>query len=73
MFILKKPFHEQLKLLREERNWSLEELSKRTQIGVEKLALYEKGELIPSVQTILQLSNVLEVPVSNFVDGIKEK
>ena len=57
--------HELLKQLREERNWSLEELSKKTQVGVEKLSMYEKGELTPSVQTILKLSNVLEVPASN--------
>ncbi len=68
---MKQKFHEQLKFLREERNWSLEDLSKKTQVGVEKLALYEKGELIPSVQTILKLSNVLEVPASNLMDGIQ--
>ena len=68
---MKQRFHEQLKLLREEKNWSLEELSKKTQIGLEKLSLYEKGELIPSIQTILKLSTILEVPASNLMDGIK--
>lgn len=63
--------HDQLKILREEHNLSLEDLSKKTQLGVEKLASYEKGELIPSVQTILKLSNILEVPVSNLMDGIQ--
>lgn len=68
---VKQKFHEQLKFLREERNLTLDELSKLTQVGVEKLALYEKGELIPSVQTILKLSTVLEVPASNLTDGIQ--
>lgn len=68
---MNKKFHEQLKILREERNWTLEDLSKKTQLSVEKLAQYERGEQIPSVQTILKLSNVLEVPVSNLMDGIK--
>ena len=63
--------HELLKQLREERNWSLEELSKKTQVGVEKLSMYEKGELTPSVQTILKLSNVLEVPASNLMDSVQ--
>ena len=63
--------HELLKQLREERNWSLEDLSKKTQVGVEKLSMYEKGELMPSVQTILKLSNVLEVPASNLMDGVQ--
>ncbi|MGE7667070.1 helix-turn-helix domain-containing protein [Ureibacillus composti] len=68
---MKQLFHEQLRFLREERNLSLEELSKLSQIGVEKLTQYEKGERIPSLQTILKLSNVLEVPPSNLLDGIK--
>ncbi|KGR75034.1 helix-turn-helix domain-containing protein [Ureibacillus sinduriensis] len=69
--MLKQKFHEQLKFLREERDWSLEDLSKKVQVGVEKLAQYEKGELIPSVQTILKLSTALEVPASNLMDGIQ--
>ncbi|KGR91692.1 XRE family transcriptional regulator [Ureibacillus massiliensis 4400831 = CIP 108448 = CCUG 49529] len=69
---MKQLFHEQLQILRKERNWSLEELSKKTQIGIEKLSMYENGELVPSMQTILKLSNVLEVPASNLADGLKE-
>lgn len=64
--------HEQLKLLREERNWSLEDLSRNAQLGVEKLSAYEKGEQTPSIQTILKLSNVLEVPASNLMDGLQK-
>lgn len=69
---MKQKFHEQLKFLREERNWSLEELSLKTQVGVEKLSQYEAGEIVPSVQTVLKLSTVLEVPASNLMDGLKE-
>ena len=68
---MKQKFHEQLKFLREEKNWSLEELSKMVQVGVEKLTQYENGEQIPSVQTVLKLSTVLEVPASNLMDGIQ--
>lgn len=63
--------HEQLKVLREERNLSLEDLSIKTQVGVDKLTSYENGEQIPSDQTILKLSNALEVPVSNLMDGLQ--
>ena len=63
--------HELLTQLREERNWSLEDLSRKTQIGVEKLALYEKGESTPSIQTVLKLSNVLEVPAYNLMDTLQ--
>lgn len=68
---MKMQLQEQLKFLREERNLSLGDLSKKTQVGVEKLASYEKGELTPSIQTLLKLSNVLEVPVSNLIDGLQ--
>ena len=67
---MKVRLHEQLKNLRLEKNLSIEELSKRTQIGVEKLMTYESGEQVPSTQTILVLSTILEVPVSNLIDGL---
>lgn len=64
--------HELLKLLREERNWSLQDLSLKTQLGIEKLNSYETGTSVPSVQTLLKLSNVLEVPASNLVDCLQK-
>lgn len=70
-FNLNIQFSKQLKALREEKNLTLEELSKKTQIGIEKLKSFENGSSIPSTQTILILSNALEVPVSNLVDGLK--
>lgn len=67
---MKLQFQEQLKTLRSEKNLSIEELSLRTQVSTEKLTAYENGEQIPSTQTILTLSTVLEVPVSNLIDGL---
>lgn len=67
---MKLQFREQLKSLRSEKNLSIEELSLRTQVSTEKLTAYENGEQIPSTQTILILSTVLEVPVSNLIDGL---
>ena len=63
--------HIQLSLLRKERNLTLDELALKTRVGVEKLARYESGEDIPSEQTLLKLSNALEVPVSNLLDGLQ--
>lgn len=67
---MKLQFQEQLKTLRSEKNLSIEELSLRTQVSIDKLTAYENGERIPSTQTILILSTVLEVPVSNLIDGL---
>ncbi|MER2262000.1 MAG: helix-turn-helix transcriptional regulator [Psychrobacillus sp.] len=69
---MKKELHEQLRQLREERNISLETLSLKTRIGAGKLEAYESGIEIPSTQTILKLSNALEVPASNLMDGLQE-
>lgn len=66
---MKNDLHAQLKFLREERNLSLDELALKARVGVSRLKAYESGEEVPSVQTILKLSNALEVPASNLVDG----
>ncbi|MBB5181966.1 transcriptional regulator with XRE-family HTH domain [Planomicrobium koreense] len=66
---MKKDLHTQLKFLREERNLSLDELALKARIGVARLQAYESGEEVPSTQTILKLSNALEVPASNLLDG----
>jgi len=60
----------QLTRLREERNMSLKDLSLKVRIGVAKLQAYETGEEVPSTQTLLKLSNALEVPASNLQDGL---
>ena len=70
---MKLKLHEQLKILRLEKSLSIEDLSKKTQVGIEKLTAYEKGDQIPSTQTILLLSTILEVPVSNLMDGLNLK
>lgn len=70
--IMKKDLHEQLRQLREERNITLETLALKTRIGTGKLEAYESGAEKPSVQTILKLSNALEVPASNLLDGLQE-
>ena len=68
---MKKEFHTQLRLLRNERKISLEDLAFKSRIGAGKLTQYEAGTEVPSVQTILKLSNALEVPVSNLYDGLQ--
>lgn len=70
--MMKEDLHTQLTMLRKERNLTLDELSFKTRVGVEKLARYESGEDIPSEQTLLKLSNALEVPVSNLIDGLRK-
>lgn len=68
---MKKDLHAQLKFLREERQLSLDDLALKARVGVARLQAYESGEETPSVQTILKLSNALEVPSSNLLDGLE--
>lgn len=67
---MKKELHAQLKALREERNLSLDDLALKTRIGIARLQAFESGEEVPSTQNIMILSNALEVPASNLVDGL---
>jgi transcriptional regulator with XRE-family HTH domain len=55
---------EMIKSLREERGLSLEELAARTRVGKDTIEKYESGEKVPTNQTILKLSTVLDVPAS---------
>ncbi len=68
---MRKDLHAQLKFLREERNLTLDDLALKARVGAARLHLYETGQEIPSVQTIMKLSNALEVPASNLLDGME--
>ncbi|KQL33448.1 helix-turn-helix domain-containing protein [Psychrobacillus sp. FJAT-21963] len=70
---MKQELHVQLRQLREERNISLEQLAHKATIGASKLEAYEAGSETPSVQTLLKLSNALEVPASNLLDGLQNE
>lgn len=61
----------QLKQLRIEKGYSLEDLALKTRIASAKLARFESDEEVPSESALLLLSNALEIPVSNLVDGIQ--
>ncbi len=53
-----------IKALREERGLTLEELATRTRVGKDTIEKYETGEKVPTTQTIMKLSTVLDVPAS---------
>jgi transcriptional regulator with XRE-family HTH domain len=61
-------FGQNLKLLREERNISQEELAMRARLGRRTIEKYESGSQIPDTQTILKLSTVLDVPASEMLE-----
>ena len=51
-----------IKNAREMLNMSQEELAQKVRVGTQTIEKYESGEQIPSNQTLLKLSTVLELP-----------
>ncbi|GER67505.1 hypothetical protein BpJC7_31710 [Weizmannia acidilactici] len=66
-------FGEKLKFYREQSGMSIEELAVKARIGKNTLEQYEKGEQIPTTQTILKLSTVLDVAASVFLEALGKK
>ena len=56
-----------IKTSREMLNMTQEELAQRVRIGTHTIEKYESGEQMPSTQTILKLSTVLDIPASELL------
>jgi transcriptional regulator with XRE-family HTH domain len=70
--ILMASFAQNLKFYREQKNLSQEELALKARLGAKIIEKYENGEQIPTTQTILKLSTVLDVPASVLTTDTKE-
>jgi transcriptional regulator with XRE-family HTH domain len=57
-----------IKTYRELLQMTQEELALRIRVGTHTIEKYESGEQIPSTQTILKLSTVLDIPASELLD-----
>jgi transcriptional regulator with XRE-family HTH domain len=58
---------ENIKAVRERRNLSQEELAQKLRVGVKRIEDYESGIQIPSNETLLKLSTVLDIPTSELL------
>jgi transcriptional regulator with XRE-family HTH domain len=56
-----------IKMYREMLNMTQENLAQKIRVGAQTIAKYESGEQIPSNQTILKLSTVLDIPASELL------
>ena len=56
-----------IKMYREMLSMTQEELAQKIRVGANTIAKYESGEQIPSNQTILKLSTVLDIPASELL------
>jgi transcriptional regulator with XRE-family HTH domain len=55
---------------RELRHMTREELAQKVRVGVQTIEKYETGEQIPSTQTLLKLSTVLDIPASELIEQL---
>lgn len=62
-----KTIGQNIKLFRERKNLSQQELAEKIRVGTQTVEKYESGEKKPDTQTILKISTVLDVPVSEFL------
>jgi len=56
-----------IKTAREFRKLTQEELAQKMRIGTQTIEDYESGEQIPSDQTLLKFSTVLDIPASELL------
>jgi transcriptional regulator with XRE-family HTH domain len=57
-----------IKTCREMLNMTQQELAQKIRVGTHTIEKYESGESIPSTQTILKLSTVLDIPASELLE-----
>lgn len=62
-----------IKANREIHNMTQEELAQRMRVGTSTIQKYETDEQIPSTQTLLKLSTVLDIPASELLEPYKQK
>jgi transcriptional regulator with XRE-family HTH domain len=60
------PISRTIKTYRELLNMTQEELAQKIRVGTSTIEKYESGEQIPSTQTLLKLSTVLDIPASEL-------
>jgi len=57
-----------VKMVRENRKLSIEDVSERTNLSVEQIASIEDGSLVPNLTTLIKIARVLGVRLGTFMD-----
>lgn len=60
---------ENIKLYRERNNMSQEDLAIKIRVGPAKVENYESGKQIPTQETLLKISTVLDIPATELIDS----
>lgn len=60
-----------VKLLRESRKLSIEDVSERTNLSAESIESIENGALVPSLTPLIKIARVLGVRLGTFMDDVE--
>jgi transcriptional regulator with XRE-family HTH domain len=58
-----------LKRLRQDRGLSLQQLANRADVSAAAIHKIERGDMVPTITTLLKIATAVERPVSYFVEG----
>lgn len=64
-------FGEHLRVLRGERNLTQEELANRAAVSVDSIRRIERGELSPSLSTVMKLADGLDLRLRTLFTGLE--
>lgn len=64
---------QRIRFFREQRGWSLRELSERSGLSINAISLIERGENSPTVSSLHLLATALGVSISNFFEEGREQ
>jgi len=67
----KKKLAKKIKLARIEKDLKQVELAELIESKQKSISCYENGIMVPSIETLLKLAEVLEKPLSYFLDELK--
>lgn len=58
---------QKIRMARENKNWSLGELAKKTNLSVSYLSEIERGSVLPAINTVRNIAKVLDIPISTLI------
>lgn len=65
-------FHERLKMEREKRNWSQEQLAEKIYVSRQSVSKWETGKNYPSIEIIIKLSDVFGITIDELLRSDEE-
>lgn len=66
-------FSKKIKSLRQEKGWSQGQLAEELNIHREQISTYERGQVIPNTEILMQLAKVFQVSIDYLVFDEEEK